>query len=184
MATAVTIATIRRKAAPPKSPFERLAVGLDTRQLVRASMLGTAAAPSTTDYRATEARRHDELIASHERAAQQVEDYEAELVRLRQEHAADRAARCAPAAGIAILDIFTALGVALPLWVMSQGPQNLAPVRWVFYPFAESLAALIIYIVVYLAQLNPREMRRRLPRLTDVCLGNGPDEPPRRRLLA
>jgi Protein of unknown function (DUF4240) len=31
---------------------------------------------------------------------------------------------------------------------------------------------------------DPREMRRRLPRLTAVCLGNGPDEPPRRRLLA
>lgn len=31
---------------------------------------------------------------------------------------------------------------------------------------------------------DPREMRRRLPRLTALCLGDGPDEPPGRRLLA
>ncbi len=129
----------RRKAAPPKSPFERLAAGLDTRQLVSARTLGAAAAPST-DYRATEARRHDELIASHERAAQQVEDHEAELVRLRQEHAEIVRPDARLWWGIAILIIFTALGVALPLWVMSQGPQNLAPVRWVFYPLTNVTA--------------------------------------------
>jgi hypothetical protein len=30
---------------------------------------------------------------------------------------------------------------------------------------------------------DPREMRRRLPRLATMCLGDGPDEPPPRRLL-
>jgi hypothetical protein len=55
--------------------------------------------------------------------------------------------------------IFTALGVALLLWVMSQEPHDLAPVRWVFYPFAGSLAALIIYIVVYLVQLTRADQR-------------------------
>jgi len=148
----------RRKAAPPKGPFESLAAGLDTRQLVNPSMIRAAAAPST-DYRATEARRHDELIASHERASQQVEDYEAELVRLRQEHAEIVRPDARLWWGIAILIIFTALGVALPLWVMSQGPHDLAPVRWVFYPFAGSLAALIIYIVVYLVQLTRADRR-------------------------
>ena len=143
----------RRKAAPPKSPFESLAAGLDTRHLVSARTLGAAAAPST-DYRATEARRHDELIASHERAAQHVEDYEAELVRLRQEHAEIVRPDARLWWGIVILIIFTVLGVVLPLWVMTTGPRDLAAVRWVFYPFIGSLAALIGYIVVYLVQLT------------------------------
>lgn len=108
----------------------------------------------TTDYRATAARRYDELVASHERAQQQVQDYEAELGRLRLEHAEIIRPDVRLWWGIAILIVFTALGVALPLWVMSQGPRDLAAVRWVFYPFALSLAALIIYIVVYLAQLT------------------------------
>jgi len=45
-------------------------------------------------------------------------------------------------------------GAALPLWIMAQGPKDLASVRWVFWVFATSLAALLGYIVVYLAQLT------------------------------
>ena len=108
----------------------------------------------TTDYSATEARRYDELVASHVRARQQVEDYEAELGRLRLDHAEIIRPDVRLWWGVGILIVFTALGVALPLWVMSQGPHDLAPVRWVFYPFALSLAALIVYIVVYLIQLT------------------------------
>jgi hypothetical protein len=37
---------------------------------------------------------------------------------------------------------------------MGEGPQDLAPVRWVFYPFAGSLTALVGYIVWYLFQLT------------------------------
>jgi hypothetical protein len=143
----------RREAAPPKSPFESLAAAVDARHWVNPSMTYAAAAPAT-DSRATKARRYDELIASHQRAQQQVEDYGAELIRLRREHAEIVRPDARLWEGIVILVIFTALGVALPLWIMSQGPHDLNRVRWVFYPFAGSLAALIIYIVVYLVQLT------------------------------
>jgi hypothetical protein len=56
--------------------------------------------------------------------------------------------------GAGILIVFTILGVVVPLVVMATGPRDLAPVRWVLYPFLGSLAALIAYIVVYLVQLT------------------------------
>lgn len=56
--------------------------------------------------------------------------------------------------GVVILIIFAVLGVVVPLGVMATGPHDLAPVRWVFWPFILSLAALIGYIVVYLVQLT------------------------------
>jgi hypothetical protein len=54
------------------------------------------------------------------------------------------------------LVVFTAVGVALPLWVMSPGPKGLAAVQWAFWPFALALALLVGYIVLYLAQLTGR----------------------------
>ena len=75
-----------------------------------------------TDSGAIAARRHDELLANHARAKQQVEDYEAELGRLRMEHAEIVRPDARLWWGIAILIIFTVLGVVLPLWVMATGP--------------------------------------------------------------
>jgi hypothetical protein len=43
------------------------------------------------------------------------------------------------------------------MFVMSRGPADLASVRWLVYPFVGALAALILYIVVYLAQLTNRK---------------------------
>ncbi len=54
-----------------------------------------------------------------------------------------------------IVVLFAAVGVALPLWIMAQGLKDLASVRWLFWVFAGALAALLAYIVVYLAQLTP-----------------------------
>jgi hypothetical protein len=39
---------------------------------------------------------------------------------------------------------------------MSQGPKDLASVRWLFWVFAAALAALLAYIVGYLVQLTRR----------------------------
>jgi len=114
---------------------------------------GRATGPFT-DSGAIAARRHDELLANHARAKQQVEDYEAEFGRLRLEHAEIVRPDARLWWGITILIVFTALGVVVPLLVMATGPHDLAVVRWVFYPFIGSLAALIGYIVVYLVQLT------------------------------
>ena len=56
-----------------------------------------------------------------------------------------------------ILIAFAIVGVALPAWMMSDGPTNLASVRWLVYPFGGALAILLAYIVVYLVQSNRRE---------------------------
>jgi hypothetical protein len=110
--------------------------------------------PPQTDYGAIRARREDELRATDDRARQQVEDYEAELGRLQQEHAEIVQPDARLWWGVGILGVFAILGVGLPTWIMSQGPDNLASVRWVFWPFAISLALLIGYIVIYLAKLT------------------------------
>ena len=110
-----------------------------------------------TDSRAIAARRYDELLAAHERATQQVEDYEAELGRLRVDHAEIVRPDVRLWWGIGILIIFTVLGVVIPLVVMAAGPHDLAQVHWVLYLFIVSLAALIGYIVVYLAQLTRKK---------------------------
>jgi len=39
---------------------------------------------------------------------------------------------------------------------MSQGPADLAQVRWVVWPFMAALLILIIYVVVYLATITRR----------------------------
>ena len=56
--------------------------------------------------------------------------------------------------GVGIVVLFAAVGVALPLWIMAQGPKDLGSVRWLFWVFAGALAALLAYIVAYLAQLT------------------------------
>ena len=56
-----------------------------------------------------------------------------------------------------ILVAFAIVGVAMPTWIMGQGPKDLATVRWLVYPFGGALAILLTYIVVYLVQLSRRK---------------------------
>ena len=126
-------------------------------QLMRARPgldLPSIAPPPQTDYGVIRARREDELRAADERASQQVEDYDAELRRLQQDHAEIVRPDSRLWWGVGILGIFAILGVGLPAWIMGQGPDNLTSVRWLFWPFALSLALLIGYIVVYLVKLT------------------------------
>jgi hypothetical protein len=107
-----------------------------------------------TVYSATRARRDDEYRTADERARQQVEDYESELGRLEQDHAEIVRPDARLWWGVVVLGIFAIAGVGLPAWVMSQGPGNLASVKWLFWPFAISLLLLVGYIVIYLAKLT------------------------------
>jgi hypothetical protein len=151
-------AEARRRAAPPRSAMERAADQVNDmgRSIQRQqSFMATAAIPRPqTDYAATAARRSDDLLANHTRAQQQVEDLDAELRRVEQDHAEIARPDGRLWWGIGILIVFTILGVVVPLGVMATGPRDLAPVRWVLYPFIGSLVALIVYIVVYLVQLT------------------------------
>ena len=148
----------RRRGAAPRSAIEE---SVDTfndmlaaERQRQALMIGLSVPEPRTDYGAIAARRSDDLLRNHARAQQQVEDLDAELLRLEQEHTEIVRPDARLWWGIVILVIFTILGVVLPLGVMATGPRDLAPVRWVFYPFVLSLAVLIGYIVVYLVQLT------------------------------
>ena len=115
-----------RRAAPPKSAIERsldiINDGLIREQQQRALMATLAVPEPQTDYGAIAARRSDELLANHARAQQQVEDLEAELHRLEQEHAEIVRPDARLWWGIAILIVFTILGVVFPLWGHDHGP--------------------------------------------------------------
>lgn len=155
----------KRRAVAQSNPRSNPAAGLfaslpeaalqfETWPLPRAKLLGMAATDTVT-----RARRYDELVAANERAQQRVEDYEDELRRLRQEHREIVRPHARLWWAVGILTAFTIVGVGVPAWLMSEGPGNLGAVQWLVYPFAGALAALLIYIVVYLAQLT----RRRAP---------------------
>jgi hypothetical protein len=160
-AAAEEAAEARRRAAPPKSAMDRqldLMNEWPERERRQRALLATVVVPeSQTDHVAIAARRIDDLRANHVRAQQQVEDLEAELLRLEQEHAEIVTPDARLRWGIVILILLTVLGVVLPVCVMATGPRDLAAVRWVLYPFLLSLAALIVYIVVYLVQLTRNE---------------------------
>jgi hypothetical protein len=103
-----------------------------------------------------EANRHDDLVAAVVRGGQRVEDLEEELRRLRQQHADVIKPDARMWWAVAILTAYAIAGVALPLWVMSNGPVSLSAVRWTFWPFAGGLAVLIGYIAWYLLGLTRR----------------------------
>jgi hypothetical protein len=152
-----------REERAKSSPFGWLGLEGLSEQLTRASALppgielAPIVRPPQTDYGAIRARREDELRTADERARQQVEDYEAELRRLQQDHAEIVRPDARLWWGVGILGVFAILGVGLPTWVMSQGPDNLASVWWLFWPFAVSLALLIGYIVIYLINLTRKQ---------------------------
>jgi hypothetical protein len=108
------------------------------------------------DVTLIEANRHDDLVATAERASQRVEDLEEELRRLRQQHADVVKPDARLWWAVAILTAYAIAGVAVPLWVMSSGPASLTAVRWTFWPFAVGLVALIAYIAWYLLGLTRR----------------------------
>ena len=131
--------------------MESLTASISGMSPASARMIG---AINSTDARATAARRHDGLIAAHQAAKQQVQDYEAESRRLQEAHAEIVRPDARLWWGVGIVVLFAAVGVALPLWIMAQGPKDLGSVRWLFWVFAGALAALLAYIVAYLAQLT------------------------------
>jgi hypothetical protein len=49
------------------------------------------------------------------------------------------------------------VGVAWPLFLMSEGPTDLTQVRLAVWPFMAALLILIIYVVVYLATITRRK---------------------------
>jgi hypothetical protein len=100
------------------------------------------------------ARREDELEATDALAQQRVEDYEAELGRLRQAHLEIVRPDGWLWMGVAVLAAFAIVRVTWPMWVMSRGPDDLARVSWLLYPFLAGLAVLIVYIVLYLVHLT------------------------------
>lgn len=143
-----------RRQAPRRSDplgMDRLAEQMSDPRYLRNIV---ATAPARTDHGVIAARREDELEAAEVRAQQRVEDYEAELSRLRQAHLEIVRPDARLWWGVIILTAYAVVGVALPMWEMSSGPDDLGQVSWIFYLFAAGLAALIIYIIVYLVQLT------------------------------
>jgi hypothetical protein len=112
--------------------------------------------PRSDSANLIEARRHDDLLESLARAIQRVEDLEEELTRLGQQHADIVKPDIRLWWGVIILIAYAIAGVAVPLWVMSNGPTNLQNVRWIFWPFAIGLALLIGYITAYMITLTNR----------------------------
>jgi hypothetical protein len=107
-----------------------------------------------TDYGVIRARRYDELVGADQRAQQRVEDYEDEFRRLNEANEAIVRPDARLWWGVGILIALAIVGVALPIWIMSQGPKDLASVQWLVYLFGGALVILLAYIVVYLAQLS------------------------------
>jgi hypothetical protein len=127
-------------------------MALDVRSPARRKTMQSPSGAS--DARAAAARRHVELAAARQRALQQVEEYESECRRSLREHAFIMSPDVRLWWGVGIVVAFAVVGVAVPLWVLGEGPKDLATVRWLFWLFAAGLAALLGYIVVYLALLT------------------------------
>lgn len=117
-----------------------------------------------------EANRYDDLVAADVRARQRVEDLREELRRLRQQHADVIRPDARLWWAVVILVAYAIAGVAVPLWVMSEGPVSLHAVRWAFWPFAAGMVVLLGYIAVYLFGLT----RRRRKWAADAAAASSP----------
>lgn len=148
----------RRKAAVARAPLSfqlsAMAESVSTMPPSTRAMIRAVGSAARTDIRATAARRYDGLVAAHQVTQQQVQDYEGELWRLQAAHSEIVRPDVRLWWGVGIVVVFAAVGVALPLWIMAQGPKDLASVRWLFWVFAGALTALLAYIIAYLAQLT------------------------------
>lgn len=113
-----------------------------------------------TDWKAIQERRRDELVASHERAGQRVEDVGSEVQRLQNE----RDAVVRPkglGVGLAILGYLAVVGVLLPMVIMSRAPKELTPrlgetVLWFFLSGLVLLFGYMAFLASRLKKGRPR----------------------------
>jgi hypothetical protein len=126
-----------------------------------------------------EANRYDDLVAADVRAAQRVEDLSEELRRLRQQHADVIRPDARLWWAVVILVAYAAAGVAVPLWVMSQGPVSLSAVRWTFWPFGAGMVVLLGYIAMYLFGLTRRRRQWAVQTATTSATTSPPAKPRR-----
>ena len=164
------IAQAREAARANPNPMAGMFAALE-RPTINPRIVRMLAVGGRPDQSQTRARRYDDLIAAKDKAEQQVEDFEGELRRLTVIYKEVVRPDKRLWAGVVILVVFTAVGVALPVVVMSGGPTDIAQVRWLIYPFLAALAGLISYIVVYLAQLT----RKRRPQVFIADTGAAED---------
>ncbi len=106
-------------------------------------------------YVALDIQRRDTLRANVERAKQRVEDIEDELARL--QRARDAIVRPKGLGwGLVVLGFFTLVGVIIPIWLMSRGPQRLTAHlgEVVFWLFLTGLLALLGYMSALALRLS------------------------------
>jgi hypothetical protein len=99
--------------------------------------------------------RRTALAEDVARAEQQVEDLQDELDRLKRER--KRIVRPKGLGwGLSVLGYFTVVGVMLPLWLMSRGPDRLTAHlgEVVLWAFLSGLVALLVYMVVLALRLR------------------------------
>lgn len=146
----------RQHPDPPKSDLDRMADMMSSAQRGWINLPASISPP--TDYHAIWARRHDELRSLRDRAGQQVEDIDAEVERLDR----DRERIVKPDYmlwwAVAILALFSAVGVIAPLWAMSRTPQILTPhLKALFWAFAVVFGLLVAYFIIYAWRLTRRK---------------------------
>lgn len=115
-----------------------------------------------TDAGVTNARRADELRRDRELAERELAGLEVEVSRLTREQARVVRPDKWLAWGMIVLTYFTAVGVGLPLYVLSKGPTNLTPhIRDELITFGSGLLALIGYMIAYVLNLSKAFRRKR-----------------------
>jgi hypothetical protein len=103
--------------------------------LVAAAPYFTVSTPP--EYVALDAQRRDAIFADLAKAEQRLEDIEDELGRLTRERDAIGRPK-GLGSGLAVLGFFTVVGIIVPLWIMSRGPDRLTAhlgevVFWLFF---------------------------------------------------
>jgi hypothetical protein len=140
---------------PPKSYIERMSelASSTEREFLRVSPLSFGAPP--TDYGAIWARRHDELRSERDRTQQQLEDVQGEVRRLEQARDAIVKPDGRLWQGIAVLILFSVIGVIAPLWALSRTPTDFTPhLRLLFWGFSVVFGLLVAYFVTYAWRLT------------------------------
>lgn len=114
--------------------------------------LGPVTPPAITAMRGTAYR---DLLVADERAQQHFEDVEDEAARLRREWEAISKPDARLWIAIAILIYFAAVGIGLPLWELSNGPNRFTVLtNLTFWLFVSALVLLLGFLVLYLALLQ------------------------------
>jgi hypothetical protein len=116
------------------------------------------------EYIALDIQRRDALRTAIDRAAQQVEDTEAEHARL--QRARDAIVRPKGlGGGLIVLGFFTLVGVIIPIWLLSRGPERLTADlgEVVFWLFLAGLLALLGYMSTLAVRLSGWRKHRATP---------------------